>query len=141
MANAGNSGEPNDVIANVDGIRAEQIAAADGLPSAARFTVPLDGVVDAAWQESFYTLQWHSLDAFYYQLEDDRRGISFACGESEGPERAPELLAALEDFLVAVNRAAAVRRGGGTPPEFAAGLLSLRLEAAAPRHSTGSTST
>jgi hypothetical protein len=122
-------GEILEVVPNVDAIRASPLPAGAGDPGA-RFTVPLSGRVDLAWRDAFYTLQWKSLDAFYYQLDEDRTAISFVCHDAEGPERASDLLEALQEFLAAVHRAAVIRREGGSPPEFLPGLLSLGLTAA-----------
>ncbi|HEX7252588.1 MAG TPA: hypothetical protein VF376_06880 [Thermoanaerobaculia bacterium] len=80
-------------------------------PLFARYSVPLRGAFDRAWIDCYRRASSESAEFSRFQLEAERRTVTFSCRADDGPAKIQAALKRLEMLVTFVNQ-----RAGSSAP-------------------------
>jgi hypothetical protein len=75
-------------------------------PLFARYSVPLTGALDRAWVDCYRRATSESAEFSRFQLDVERRTVSFSCRADDGPAKIQSALKRLEMLVTFVNQRA-----------------------------------
>ncbi|HEY6930685.1 MAG TPA: hypothetical protein VJA66_13480 [Thermoanaerobaculia bacterium] len=76
-------------------------------PLFARYSVPLRGTMDGAWADCYRRASSESAEFSRFQLDAERRTVTFSCRVDDGPAKIQAALKRLELLVTFVNQRAA----------------------------------